>query len=293
MKMKFKRQKAVRDSRGLRVAKTLMCAWFTFYSIALLFPFIYLIVVSLTDPNEYLTATEFLHVPSRVVIQNYIDAWNTLKVGDKGMLTMLFNSVWWSVGGAFLEIGTATCLGYAVARYKFFGRKAIHAVSLFTMLLPIYGSMPANMVMMNDLKLYNSPLILVTCCAGFGGTFIMTYAFFKSLPKAYMEAAFIDGAGHFKAFYKIMFPLAKGPIMALFIQHLITRWNDYMTPILYFPDYTTIPAGLYTYQIEQARGYNEPLLYSGMFLCMIPVLILYFLFNKQFMNLTIAGGLKG
>ena len=108
-----------------------------------------------------------------------------------------------------------------------------------------------------------------------------------------MEAAYIDGANHFQVAFKIMFPQAKGPLTAMFIMNLMGRWNDYMTPILYFPDYTTIPAGLYTYQLEQSRGYNEPVLYAGFILCMIVPLLLYLFFNKKFLSLSIAGGLKG
>lgn len=289
----MRKHNRIKDPRGLSIAKKIMFFMFLFYAVAMLLPFVYLILISLTDPVEYLNVTSFFHIPGKLAFYNYKDAWKVLEVGDKGLFTMLFNSLWWSLGGALLEIGTACCLGYAVAKYKFFGRRAIYAVSLFTMLLPIYGSMPANYVLLTNLGLYNSPWILLTCCAGFGGTFIMVYAFYKSLPRAYMEASFIDGAGHFRTFFQIMFPLAKGPVTALFIQNLMGRWNDYMTPILYFPDWITIPAGLYTYQLEQSRGYNEPVLYAGLFLCMIPPLILYFIFNKKFLTLTIAGGLKG
>lgn len=289
----MKRRNRIKEGRDFAIAKRIMSVVLFLYAVLMLIPFLNLILVALTDPIEYLFSNDAIHIPSKPHFQNFLDAWEVLQTGDKDMFTMLFNSCWWSFGGALLSIGTASCLGYAVAKYKFFGRRAIHAISLFTMLLPIYGSMAGNYVVLTSLGLYNSPWILLTCCAGFGGTFIMVYAFFKSLPRAYMEAAFLDGANHFQVAFKVMFPLAKGPILALFIMDLMGRWNDYMTPILYFPDYVTIPAGLYAYQLEQSRGYNEPVLYAGLLMCMIVPLILYACFNKKFLSLSISGGLKG
>ena len=287
------RRQKVREGLDFAIAKKIAAAVLILYAVLLLVPFLRLILVALTEPTEYLNSTDIIHFPSKLHFENFLSAWKVLEAGDTNMGKMLFNSMWWSFGGSFLEIGTAAMLGYAVAKYKFFGRKAIHATAVFTMLLPIYGSMAGNYVVLSNLGLYNSPWILLTCCAGFGGTFIMVNSFFKSLPRAYMEAAYIDGANHFQVAFKIMFPQAKGPLTAMFIMNLMARWNDYMTPILYFPDYTTIPAGLYTYQLEQSRGYNEPVLYAGLILCMIVPLLLYLFFNKKFLSLSIAGGLKG
>ena len=287
------RRKKIREGLDFAIAKKIAAAVLILYAVLLLVPFLRLVLVALTEPTEYLNSTDIIHFPSKLHFENFLSAWKVLEAGDANMATMLFNSMWWSFGGSFLEIGTAALLGYAVAKYKFFGRKAIHATAVFTMLLPIYGSMAGNYVVLSNLGLYNSPWILLTCCAGFGGTFIMVNSFFKSLPRAYMEAAYIDGANHFQVAFKIMFPQAKGPLTAMFIMNLMARWNDYMTPILYFPDYTTIPAGLYTYQLEQSRGYNEPVLYAGLLLCMVVPLLLYLFFNKKFLSLSIAGGLKG
>lgn len=289
----FRRKNKVREGTDFTIAKNVASVILIIYALTMMIPFLRLIMVALTEPNEYLNATEAFHIPTKLYWKNFVDAWTVLETGDANMLTMLFNSAWWSFGGAFLEIGTAAMLGYAVAKYKFFGRKAIHAIAVFTMMLPIYGAMAGNYVVLTNLGLYNSPWILLTCCAGFGGTFIMVNSFFKSVPKAYMEAAYIDGANHFQVAFKIMFPQATAPLTAMFIMNLMGRWNNYMTPILYFPDYITIPAGLYTYQLEQSRGYNEPVLYAGLILCMLFPLLLYILFNKKFMTLSIAGGLKG
>lgn len=289
----LRRKNKIHEGTDFAVAKTIAAVVLIIYAITMMVPFLRLILVALTEPTEYLNSTEAIHIPRKLNFRNFLDAWNVLESGDANMITMLFNSMWWSLGGAFLEISTAALLGYAVAKYKFFGRKAIHGIAVFTMLLPIYGSMPASYVVFTNLGMYNSPWILLSCCAGFGGTFIMVNSFFKSLPRAYMEAAYLDGASHFAVAFKIMFPQAKAPLTAMFIMNMMGRWNNYMTPILYFPDYITIPAGLYTYQLEQSRGYNEPVLYAGLILCMLVPLVLYILFNKKFMSLSISGGLKG
>ena len=169
----LKRKGKVREGADFTIAKNIASVVLIIYAITMMIPFLRLILVAFTEPNEYLNSTDAFHIPSKLHWKNFLDAWTVLETGDANMFTMLINSAWWSFGGAFLEIGTAAMLGYAVAKYKFFGRKAIHAIAVFTMMLPIYGAMAGNYVMFTSLGIYNSPWILITCCAGFGGTFIM------------------------------------------------------------------------------------------------------------------------
>ena len=291
--IKRNRKNKIKEAATVKAAKIVASCLFVIYSITILLPFVWMILSTLKAPMDY-QLNKFA-LPKEWLFSNYKSAFYTLvdETTDTSMFEMLFNSLWWSLGGGFLTTATSTLLAYAIAKFKFRGRNLIYGTALFTMLLPIYGTMPANMVLLNDLKLYNSPLILITCCAGFGGDFIMLYAVFKSVSWSYAEAAYIDGANHFKVFFSIMLPMAITPVLALYIMSVMSRWNDYMTCILYFPDWPTIPAGLFSYQIVHQRDANMPVLFAGLLLCMIPPLILFIALQNKLSSLTISGGLKG
>ena len=121
---------------------------------------------------------------------------------------------------------------------------------------------------------------------------MVMYSYFRNLSWSYAEAGYVDGAGHFTVFFRIMLPQAMSAIGALALIAFIGRWNDYMGPIVFLPDYPTLSAGLYTYQKENERSINYPVLFAGILMSMIPVLALFVVFQDKLMEMNIAGGLK-
>lgn len=89
------------------------------------------------------------------------------------------------------------------------------------------------------------------------------YGFFKNVSWTYAEAAFVDGGGHFTVFFRIMLPLAIGPIVTLFVVSAIGHWNDYMTMILYIPSYPTLASGAIRVSGEAIREVNYPYILRG------------------------------
>ena len=181
---------------------------------------------------------------------------------------------------------------YAMAHYKFPGRGLIWAIMIFMMTLPIMGNSAAVYKMYLRLGMYNSPLILLRNITGLGGS-LMLIAAFTGISKTYAEAAFLDGAGHFTVFFRIMLPQAMGVILALWTMSFITSWNDYMTPIMYLPDYTPITTGLYIYQKETERVLDVPILFSGSLMVLIVPVVMFACFQDKFMSLSFGGGIKG
>ena len=133
----------------------------------------------------------------------------------------------------------------------------------------------------------------MTFTSGFGFNFIVLYGFFANVSWSYAEAVFIDGGGHATVFFKIMLPQAFPPMMTLAIMSFIGCWNDYMTTLLYMPDYPTLASGIYKIQTTMKRDGHYPLYFAGLVIATIPVIVIYSLFSDMIMKNFTVGGLKG
>ena len=119
------------------------------------------------------------------------------------------------------------------------------------------------------------------------------YATFKSLSWGYAEAAFIDGAGHFGTFFRIMLPQVISPMCALVLSEFIIMWTDADTPLIFFPDMPTLAYGLFLYQDVVRKTLQYPIFFAGLITCMIPTVALYAVFQRSLMDIQMGGGLKG
>ncbi len=263
---------------------------FSLYTLSLIVPFVWTILNSLKDKYEYLESVVAL--PKDWLFSNYIEAFKVLEAGDKNVFLMLGNSLWLALGTPTINILTAATASYVMAKYKFPGRDLIWGIMITIMIIPIYGSTASTYTMYRQLGIFDSPLILISKICGIGGS-MMLIAAFEGVSKTYMEAAFLDGAGHFRVFWQIMLPQVTGLLSALWIMSFITEWNAYMYPIMYLPSYVTLSSGLYIYQVEQGRKLNTPILFAGAILCIIPVIILFVAFQDKFLNMSYGGGIKG
>ncbi len=263
---------------------------FGVYTLLLLGPIFWTFLNSLKDRMEYLE--NVVALPKHWLFSNYVKAFQVLEAGGKNVFVMLFNSVWLAVAKPTVSILTASMASYVMSKYKFPGRSLIWTTMIIMMIIPIYGSGASVYKMYQALNMYDSPLILLASITGLGGS-MMIIAAFDGVSKTYMEAAFIEGAGHFRIFWKIMFPQVTGLLFALWIMAFIGAWNDYMGPIMYLPSYVTLSSGLYIYQVEQARKLNTPVLFAGALMCIVPVVTLFIVFQDKFINLSYGSGIKG
>ena len=103
----------------------------------------------------------------------------------------------------------------------------------------------------------------------------------------------MDGGTNVGVFFKIMLPLAKGPVLALGIRVFIQYWNDYYTPLLFLDQLPPLATGLFYYRKELDFVSNEPVYFAGIGMSSIPVLILFAFFSEKIMENVVAGGLKG
>lgn len=209
------------------------------------------------------------------------------------MFDMFFNSLWFTIGGTLAGVGVSCMTAYAVAKYRFAGSKVIYWTAIISMMIPIVGSLPSQFKVYTALGIIETPWLLLAFMNGFGFNFLVLHSYFESLPRSYMEAAFMDGASHFACFWRVMLPQAKSPIMALSIVSAIGFWNDYTTPLLFLKESPTLSSGIYMYQVINTRILNMPVLFAGILLTAVPVLILYAFFQNKIMNISLEGGIKG
>ena len=223
--------------------------------------------------------------------RNYIDAFTEMKVKGNNFLNMLFNTLWMTFGNISLQLITGLTFSYVMARYKFPGRDIMYWIIITRMMLVTVGTLPATYKLYDALHLTNSPLILITQLSGLAN-FLIFYSAFKGISKEYAESAFVDGAGHFKVFYKIMLPHVSGIVIATTTSSFIGNWNEYMTYILYMDKYPSIASGIYYFKLASEMD-NFPMLLAAVVMSIIPVVILFATFQKQFINIDLSGGLKG
>lgn len=245
---------------------------------------------ALKDRHEYME--NCISLPKDWLFNNFIRAFEQLSASGKNVFVMFYNSLWLSILGPTIAIATQAMASYVMSKYKFPGKNIIWGIMITTMIIPIYGSTASSYRMYQVLGIYNSPLFLVTSVTGLGGSMMMIAAF-NGVSRTYAEAAFMEGAGHFRVFWQIMLPQIFGLISALWITSFIGSWNNYMGPLMWLPDYITLSTGLYIYQEENIRSLDTPVLFAGALLCMIPVVTLFIIFQDKLMNLSFGGGIKG
>lgn len=282
-----KRIKVKKEATFVRVFGFIL---FGAYALTMLGSFAWTFLNSLKGRMEYIE--NVVKLPKEWLFSNYATAFKVLSANGKNAVEMLFNSIWLSVLPPTISLLTGSMASYVMSKYKFPGRSLIWAIMITLMIIPIYGSGSATYKLYRQLGIYDSPLILITNICGLGGS-IMLIAAFDGVSTTYMEAAFLEGAGHFRIFWLIMLPQVGGLLSALWISSFIGSWNDYMRALMFLPSYPPLSSGLYIYQIEQNRKLNTPILFAGSLMCAIPAVTLFVIFQDKFLNMSFGGGIKG
>ena len=208
---------------------------------------------------------------------------------------MFLNSVLYALGCAFFNTLVPCITAYLCAKFPYKFSKIIYFVVIVTMILPVVGSMPSEIQVAKFLGLYDQIWGLWLMKANFLGMyFLVFYAMANSLPNAYAEAAKIDGAGNFRILTTIVFPLIKNTFFTVMLITFVAFWNDYQVPQIYLPSYPTIAYGvLYMFITTQEGMATIPMRMTSSMIALVPILIMFLIFQKRLLgNLTI-GGIKG
>lgn len=282
-------------SRTSRIILWIIFGIFAIYAFTLIFPFVWMLVNSVKTNQEFFT--DIWALPKSISLDNYLNILNYEMYTAQGgfnLVSMFLISVGITLAATIINTFLSSMAAYVIARYNFKGKNLIYSVALFTLIMPVIGTLPAQYRLMQSLGLYNTiPGLLILYSGSFGFTFFIMHGYFKNISPTYAEAAFVDGASDFQVFLKIMLPMAKPIMISLAIIYGIGIWNDYITPSIYLKDYPTLAVGIrYLTQTMVSTGaYAE--MFATMIISIVPILAIFVAFRNTIMENMIAGGLKG
>ncbi len=255
-------------------------------------PFFWMISTSLMSLGETINRKWIPAIPQTI---NYIEAWTEAKFATYFLNSIVITAT--TMAGLLI---TSILAGYAFGRIKFFGREFIFGVLLATMMIPESVTMIPNFLMVRgDIVplpggswLNSLPALTVPFMASVFSIFLLRQ-FFIQIPDELWDAARIDGAGHLRFLIQVVLPISKAPIMTVVIFGFIGSWNAFLWPLLVTttPKWRPLMVGLWTFVSE--AGPETQLLMAGAVITIIPMLILYFLTQRQFTEGIATTGLKG
>ena len=265
--------------------------WFllvAFFFVICVYPLIWMILGSLKEETEFFRNTWGL--PATPLFSNYAKAWKQGELGQK-----FINSFIVTVGAILIMVPVNCCAAYAIGRLKFKFRAAIYAYLLLGIMIPsgVLGIPTYQVALALHLNNNLFGLILVYASGSIAmGIFIMR-AFFISLPKGLEEAAEIDGASRFQTFLRIILPLAKPGIVTQIIFSGLGYWNEYYFANLMLTNENlrTLPVAVSNFIGRHNVEYTA--LFAALAIVTIPVVIVYLLCQKAFIEGISAGAMKG
>lgn len=254
-----------------------------------LLPFAWMLSSSLKR-NLDVFAIPVRWIPDPVQWSNYVQVW----VGDSASMAVFFaNSLTVSGIGVVGDLFTSSMAGYAFARLSFAGRDKVFGLYLATAIVPTQLLLIPRFMFFRQLGLYDTlwALILPGIFTVFG-TFLVRQAF-VAVPAEFGEAARIDGAGEWRVFFSVYLPLIRPTLAALAIISFVGSWNDYETPLIMLSDRNlyTVPLGL-TRFVDADGGLSAGLAMAGSVSSVIPIMIIFLIFQRQFVAALASSGLK-
>ncbi len=232
-------------------------------------------------------------LPAKWLFEHYGEVFAQLEVNGSNFFDMLFNSVWFSVVGVFVQQFVTINFAYCCSKYKFKGSGLVYPIILVVITLPLYGNSGAMYKLLHSWHLIDSYAQIVTSTSAFSIFFLYYQAYFKNLSNTYIEAATIDGANDFQTYFHVMFPQAKPIFGSLFLTQWIKVWNGYESALIYLPNLPTLPVGIYQFNTEMIYRARLDILFAACVLVSIPAIILFIVFNKAITTSVSVGGIKG
>ena len=272
-----------------------------------IYPILYMISTSFMDRNDLLDSS-VKWLPSSLYIQNYIaaaksmDFWKTL---GKGVIITGVPTI--------CNVLIGMIVGYGFARYDFKLKKLFMAILLFSYILPDQVTMIPTYVLYNKMGILGTIWTFVLPALFGNGInsaifILIFYSFFKQVPKVLMEAAYIDGAGHFKAFFKIAIPSAVPAIITVFLFSFVWYWNEsyltemYVQGLTTKSEWTNLVIQLKNFDSnfntrattgDSATSLNESVRMAATSLSILPLFLMYLVLQRQFIESIDRTGITG
>jgi multiple sugar transport system permease protein len=255
-------------------------------SIVMLVPFLWMVLTAFKTISESTQMNPFVIFPS----EWRLDAFESV------MTKMSFGRLYWNtlvlmLGRVFFAVITATLAGYAFGRLEFRGRNLMFSLVIFQIMVPVQIFIIPQYLIVSGLGMLNTSFALIFpgLVSAFG-TFLLRQSY-MSLPKELEEAARIDGCNIGQTFLYVMAPLTRSAMVALGIFTALFAFKDLMWPLVVNTEQSTIPLSAALAKIQGQFAANYPELMAASLLAVIPMIIIYLFFQKQFIQgIATSGG---
>jgi multiple sugar transport system permease protein len=272
------------STRQNNVGYKVLLVILTIGAITMIMPYLWMIFSSLKSNLEIVSPPATI-LPKSPSFEGYAEV-----LKDAPFWKWLVNSL---ITSTFVTIGvlfSSSMAGYIFAKFKFKGKRIFFVTILATMMVPFQIIMMPIYLIISHLGLVNNiaGIIIPFLVGGFG--VFLSKQFIENIPNTLIEAARIDGAGEFQTFYKLILPQIKPILSALAIFTFMNSWNRYLWPLVVLNDMEkmTVPLALVYFNNRHVVQYNVVM--SASVLIMMPVIVVFLLFQKQFIKgLTLTG----
>ena len=256
----------------------------------LLFPFFWVLVTSLKTEQEI-----FLNPPTLYPhVLNLKSYQAQVENGDFNMFRSFFNSLMISLGAMLIAVVLAVPASYAIARYKFMGRKVTLLFFLVTQMLPVSVLLTPMFVMFKKIHMYNTwgAAILADATIGIPFSVLILKNYFASIPKALEEAAYIDGCNRMKAFLLVLVPVAKPGVIVCAVFSFLYSWGDLAYGMTFILDQQKRPitAGIFNFMGQYGTRWSY--LTAFAVVSIIPVVLIFIFMQKYIIAGMTSGAVK-
>jgi multiple sugar transport system permease protein len=258
-----------------------------------IFPVFYTFMASFKSNKELLTAGNRV-IPSTFVTDNYVRAW---KLANFKQYT--YNSVFMSVFIVAGVIVASTICGYVFSRGRFFGKQFLYYMILTSMFVSLGSLTLYPLLMIAKVVNMNRSLwgvIVIRIFAVNTTNVFISRGFVDSIPREIDEAAKVDGCSFFRIFLHIISPLCKPVIATVGILTFRSSWNDYLLPMVFTlsnPNRMPLVVGVINLKSSGEAASSWNLMLAGTALSMIPMIVIYIMFNRYFIDGLTSGSVKG
>ena len=279
------------EQRLKRNENIILCAVSVIILVILLFPLFWTFITSLKTEKEIFRIPPTWY-PHELNTKSYAAQ---IETGDFNMFKSFFNSFVISGSAMVIAVVLAVPASYAIARYKFAGRKAMLLGFLVTQMLPVSVLLTPMFIMFRNLKMYNTwgAAILADATIGIPFSVLILKNYFASIPPALEEAAYIDGCTRFTAFMKILVPVAKPGVIVCAIFSFLYAWGDLAYGMTFILDQEKRPitAGIFNFMGQYGTKWSY--LTAFAIVAIIPVTLIFIFMQKYIISGMTNGAVKG
>lgn len=259
-----------------------------FVIIISVFPLLWLVLSSFKTNNEILESA--FSLPKTPSFYGYKVAIETTKLHFRFLTSCIITGI-----STVIAVAIYSMAAYALARFSFKGRVVVFTILISSILIPANTMIQPIYTLIRWLGLYDTKAALILVYTGFAMPMclFLIRSYFMNIPKELEEAAEIEGAGFYKVFVTVMFPLAKPAISSAAVLTCIFSWNELLYALLLTSAERnrTLPVTLRYF--TSMFSFNYPPMFAALTIYILPTILMYIILQKQIMQSLVSGAIKG